>query len=170
MLTPTDDQVEAANLYRKKPIVIEARYFDGTHHSADHLIEWMGNTGTYIFPKAGAHNGQLYVGTLEDGAEGEAKHVASKGDWIIKGIAGEFYPIKPEIFADSYEPAALTAAFSLGAPAIEWRCFHCGQVFTDRIAAETHFGKSADIDPACLSSVKKMREHVLASLSAERAP
>jgi hypothetical protein len=87
--------------FRKKPIVIEARYFDGTHYSADHLIEWMSNVGQYI-PKD-RHTGELYVGTLEDGALGEAKHVASRGDWVIKGIAGEFYPIKPEVFALTYE-------------------------------------------------------------------
>jgi hypothetical protein len=88
-------------LFRKKPVVIEARYFDGTHHSADHLIEWMGNVGRFI-PKT-SHAGVLFVGTLEDGDEGEAKHVASQGDWIIKGVAGEFYPCKPDIFKASYD-------------------------------------------------------------------
>jgi hypothetical protein len=89
--------------YRKKPVVIEARYFDGSHHAADHLIGWMGNVGRYI--PEGADKGRLYVGTLEDGVDGEAKHVASAGDWIIQGVAGEFYPIKPDIFEATYEPA-----------------------------------------------------------------
>jgi len=39
-----------------------------------------------------------WIDTLEDG------HNVCPGDWIIKGIAGEFYPIKPQIFSDSYEP------------------------------------------------------------------
>jgi len=34
----------------------------------------------------------------------EGVHRADYGDWIIKGVAGEFYPCKPEIFAKTYEP------------------------------------------------------------------
>lgn len=88
-------------MFRKKPVVIEARYFDGTHHAADHLIEWMGRVGRYI-PEDGSVRGRLYVGTLEDGEDGEAKHVASRGDWIIRGVKGEFYPCKPDIFEATY--------------------------------------------------------------------
>jgi hypothetical protein len=88
--------------FRKKPVVIEARYFDGSQYSADHLIEWMNYTGRFIRREWSSFGG-LYVGTLEDGEEGEAKHVASAGDWIIKGVAGEFYPCKPEIFELTYE-------------------------------------------------------------------
>lgn len=48
----------------------------------------------------------LYVSTLEDGVEGGAQveHVASPGDWIVQGIAGEFYPVKDAIFQATYEP------------------------------------------------------------------
>ena len=35
----------------------------------------------------------------------EGQHIASKGDWIIKGVHGEFYPRKPDIFEKTYEPA-----------------------------------------------------------------
>lgn len=45
------------------------------------------------------------VFTLEDGSDGRAKHVASIGDWIIKGIKGEFYPCKPDIFQATYDEA-----------------------------------------------------------------
>ncbi|XAI95119.1 hypothetical protein [Microcystis phage Mwe-JY13] len=41
--------------------------------------------------------------TLEDGSDGRAVHVAQAGDWIIKGVKGEFYPCKPDIFAATYE-------------------------------------------------------------------
>ena len=34
----------------------------------------------------------------------EGNHTALHGDWIIKGIQGEFYPCKPDIFAATYEP------------------------------------------------------------------
>lgn len=42
----------------------------------------------------------LYIGTLE------GVMVAAPGDWIIRGVKGEIYPCKPEIFAATYEPAA----------------------------------------------------------------
>ena len=35
----------------------------------------------------------------------EGDHLARKGDWIIRGVHGEFYPCKPDIFAKTYEPA-----------------------------------------------------------------
>lgn len=35
----------------------------------------------------------------------EGDHIAKHGDWIIKGVKGEFYPCKPDIFAATYEPA-----------------------------------------------------------------
>ena len=36
----------------------------------------------------------------------EGDHIAKHGDWIIKGVKGEFYPCKPDIFAATYEPAS----------------------------------------------------------------
>ena len=41
----------------------------------------------------------IVIGTLE------GDHLASQGDWIIRGVKGELYPCKPEIFAATYEPA-----------------------------------------------------------------
>lgn len=45
----------------------------------------------------------MNITTLEDGPDGRAKHVATIGDWIIKGVQGEFYPCKPDIFEATYE-------------------------------------------------------------------
>lgn len=45
----------------------------------------------------------LLIHTLEDGPNDEAKHYATKGDFIIRGIKGEFYPCKPDIFHLTYE-------------------------------------------------------------------
>ena len=45
----------------------------------------------------------LDIPTLEDGEDRRAKHVASLGDYIIKGIQGELYPCKPDIFKATYE-------------------------------------------------------------------
>ena len=44
----------------------------------------------------------LDIPTLEDGEDRRAKHVASIGDYIIKGLQGEYYPVKPDIFKMSY--------------------------------------------------------------------
>ena len=46
----------------------------------------------------------MTIETLEDGKDKRAKHVASIGDYIIKGVKGEFYPCKPDIFEMTYEP------------------------------------------------------------------
>ena len=45
----------------------------------------------------------LDIPTLEDGSDKRAKHVARLGDYIIKGIQGELYPCKPDIFKATYE-------------------------------------------------------------------
>ena len=41
----------------------------------------------------------IFIRTLE------GEMTATQGDWIIKGVKGEFYPCKPDIFAATYEPA-----------------------------------------------------------------
>lgn len=89
--------------YRKKPVVIEAMLY--TYPASPELLNWMGeHAGTerkYRHPYA---VGELEVRTLEDGVDGRAKHVATDGDYIIKGVLGEFYACKPGIFHATYEP------------------------------------------------------------------
>jgi hypothetical protein len=80
--------------FRKKPVVIEAVQWTGT--VSDELLALFGYTP--IMSKSSDPDA-IYVGTLE----GEMR--ASPGDWIIKGIKGELYPCKPDIFAATYEPA-----------------------------------------------------------------
>ena len=54
---------------------------------------------------AATYNGeQLLISTLE----GQMR--ADVGDWVIRGVKGEFYPCKPDIFAATYEPVARAAA------------------------------------------------------------
>lgn len=59
---------------------------------------------------------------LEEGGLGaiiatkEGDMLAREGDWIIKGVAGEFYPCKPEIFAATYEPVEDEIAVTFDAP------------------------------------------------------
>lgn len=81
--------------FRKKPVVIEAMQFDG--HNYDEVAAWAGDKFKDIFSPAGTLD--LYIKTLE----GEM-HV-SVNDWIIKGVKGEFYPCKPDIFEQTYERA-----------------------------------------------------------------
>lgn len=92
--------------FRKKPVVIEAVQWDGTRAEAENIIEWMGGKGR--FNPAEKLNDRVYppdlqVTTLEDG-NGQSVHTASPDDWIIKGVKGEFYPCKPDIFNATYEP------------------------------------------------------------------
>ena len=79
--------------YRKKPVIIESIRWDGGNLSE--IEEFVGSriiTSYY-------DNGEefLIIKTLE----GDMK--AQKGDWIIKGVKGEFYPCKPDIFEQTYE-------------------------------------------------------------------
>jgi hypothetical protein len=78
--------------YRKKPVVVDA-------------VEWNGKNTTELAKFMGAlveltpdGNG-LKIKTLE------GTMTAAPGDWIIKGVQGEFYPCKPDIFEETYERA-----------------------------------------------------------------
>ena len=75
--------------YRKKPVVIEAIKWDGG--DALSIAQFTGNDN--ITHKGG----NLFIETLEGTMQ------ANKGDFIIKGVKGEFYPCKPDIFEKTYE-------------------------------------------------------------------
>lgn len=83
--------------YRKKPVEIEARQLTPT--SADALAQWCG--GLVITEIDPLDPEVTYVGMNIPTLEGKMR--ASQGDYIIKGIQGEFYPCKPEIFEATYE-------------------------------------------------------------------
>ena len=78
-----------ATKFRKKPVVIEAIQFKNANFNE---IE------TFVGGDAEFRDGNLVVATLEGAMR------ASPGDWIIKGVKGEFYPCKPDIFAATYDP------------------------------------------------------------------
>ena len=79
--------------FRKKPVVIEAILWDGTQKSWDAImamgdIQWKGgDMGSYTFP----------IKTLE------GYLIVRKGEYVIKGLIGEFYPCKPDIFEMTYD-------------------------------------------------------------------
>lgn len=85
-------------MFRKKPVVIEAHHFDGTIAAKKEMEESFGVTTV----DATTYDGKLLnwrIGTLE------GPHEVTPGDWIIRGVKGEFYPCKPDIFAATYEAA-----------------------------------------------------------------
>lgn len=88
--------------YRKKPVVIEAMRFDqvDAKRSAIEILTWAGpQCGMeHRFTSNPVQPHIIVIQTLE----GEMR--AMPGDWIIKGVSGEFYPCKPDIFEKTYEP------------------------------------------------------------------
>lgn len=83
--------------YRKKPVEVEAHVFTGSSSSAGEIENWIQNG---VFRESGIHTRDIRnmeIKTLE------GTMIASPGDYIIKGLKGEFYPCKPDIFRDTYE-------------------------------------------------------------------
>ena len=87
------------NKYRKKPVVIEAIQFKGNNERD--IRVWSNNVvgiSPFLEPTERNPTGIcLQIATLE------GVMTASIGDWIIRGVAGEFYPCKTDIFAQTYE-------------------------------------------------------------------
>lgn len=79
--------------YQKKPVTISAVQFSDTAESIQEIYNFVDKTITVSYEEA---EPKLIIPTLE----GDMK--ASVGDYIIKGIQGEFYPCKPSIFEQSY--------------------------------------------------------------------
>lgn len=77
--------------FRKKPVVIDAVLWTG--ENPGELDAFCGDS--IDWNKA---HGELLIAT----SEGDM--IAREGDWIIKGVKGEFYPCKPDIFEATYEP------------------------------------------------------------------
>jgi hypothetical protein len=83
--------------FRKKPVVIEAVRFDENGTFEGGAPEWM--DAAAMSGKVYRKGPSLFIKTLE--GEMEAK----RGDWIVRGVQGEIYPCKPDIFAATYDPA-----------------------------------------------------------------
>lgn len=95
------DKVNEAVQYRKKPAVIEAVQWDGRRLS--HVPGWLSKA---INTHPGEIGGVFRVGEQIHVFTLEGTMIATPGDWIIRGVKGELYPCKPDIFAATYEPAA----------------------------------------------------------------
>lgn len=87
--------------YRKKPVIIEAEQFFASKTKPPFYYD--GNP-VQFHKTCGADGdecslcGNHYIQTLE------GAYIVSDGDFVIKGVAGEFYPCKPDIFEQTYEP------------------------------------------------------------------
>ena len=81
--------------YRKKPVIIEAIKYQseiGNNRVMNWLAQNSANVKDWLF-----HDNEIIIPTLE----GNMK--VTDGDWIIRGVKGEFYPCKPDIFLATYE-------------------------------------------------------------------
>lgn len=85
--------------YRKKPVVIEAVQWHPALTNGN-PPDWLSAAiaGGKVYYQGG-ESPHLTIETLE------GAHRADVGDWIIRGVKGELYPCKPDIFAATYEPA-----------------------------------------------------------------
>lgn len=90
--------------FRKKPVIIEAYQWHevGPYRGEPRVVEYYRRpdmSGLIQCPHCDRiMHDHGYIDTLEGG------HVVCPGDWIIRGIKGEMYPCKPDIFAATYEP------------------------------------------------------------------
>jgi hypothetical protein len=75
--------------YRKLPVVIDAEHFTSSDHGSA-IAAWCGGSND-LSP------GQIQISTLE------GIMTATLGDYVIRGVHGEFYPCKPDIFEATYE-------------------------------------------------------------------
>ena len=99
--------------YRKKPVIIEARQYVGTASQTHDVYLWVEentlgsfepldvSTGRVPCPASGMsidpRDGRMMIATLE------GPHWVNVGDYVIRGVRGEFYPCKPDIFEATYE-------------------------------------------------------------------
>lgn len=117
--------------YRKKPVEIEAVQWDGDPETATPIIDWImaeGGTATHVGPTMhsmwcrcdgrgvvpGSSSAVPCPETQPTGPDRilidtlEGQMIANRGDWIIRGVKGEFYPCKPDIFEATYEEVFVT--------------------------------------------------------------
>ena len=110
-----EKEMNTPTKHRKKPVVIEAMQFIGSPSETIEVYYWVERntlgsfepmaviegrvrcpaTGVSIDPR----DGRMMIATLEG-----FQHV-NYGDWVLRGVKGEFYPCKPDIFELTYEQA-----------------------------------------------------------------
>lgn len=124
-------------IYRKKPVEIEAVQWTGENQremfdfltGGEKTDEYMTASGENFYINHSKVKGGLIIRTLE------GEHIASIGDYIIKGVAGEFYPCKPDIFARTY---ALTETGAMNPQCYDYTLRLASKIITD---VELDYGK-----------------------------
>ena len=97
------------NKFRKKPVVVEAFQMTADNRKATEWPGWLLDAWNKNEDQPGSlhvagpnwlerGHGQFAINTLE------GEHLVSEDDWIIRGVMGEIYPCKPDIFEQTYEP------------------------------------------------------------------
>ncbi len=83
--------------FKKKPVVVEAHRYNGSSSMHKAFADWIAG-GEFKAPAVQTRDmTPMFIDTLE------GVMTASPGDYIIKGVEGEFYPCKPDIFKATYE-------------------------------------------------------------------
>ncbi|MGO4298481.1 hypothetical protein [Glutamicibacter sp. MCAF14] len=99
-----------AQQFRKKPVTIEAMQL--TRENAHEVALWCGGQVVELVKPSDPTDAYLAldIPTLEGTMRAESFHAStwngqtySGGDWVIRGVQGEFYPCKPDIFEQTYE-------------------------------------------------------------------
>jgi hypothetical protein len=86
---------------RKKPVIVDAMLWDG--NNTGEVLEFCSPCGTLRKLEDGIRC-TIVIETLESNAHLSTRHAASIGDYIIRGVKGEFYPCAPDVFDKTYEP------------------------------------------------------------------
>lgn len=87
------NESSAARTFRKRPVEVEAIRFEKPYKRAQEFCPAL-----TLIKDLGGRIAFGQVKTLE------GVMTAQLGDWIVRGVQGEFYPVKPDIFEETYEP------------------------------------------------------------------
>ena len=91
------ERIAKMSKYRKKSVVVEAWQFDGSMSSAENIAA-LDDRMSVLSSTEEPPEVYIIINTLE------GRMTANPHDWIIRGVAGELYPCKPDIFAATYDP------------------------------------------------------------------
>lgn len=87
--------------YRKKPVTVEAIQWTGKN--TEEILKWCKDAELEVQTEAINNVSYTYINLYINTLEG--RMTASEGDYIVKGVNGEYYPCKPDIFEKTYEEA-----------------------------------------------------------------
>ncbi|EHO5928694.1 hypothetical protein KLR25_001689 [Salmonella enterica] len=134
----TNNKITDVKQFTKKPVTISAIQWTGENLPA--VIEftgkhprwggWFADMDEYVAHVRGDGN-RFKIYTLEGVMD------ALPGDWIIRGVQGEHYPCKPDIFAATYEPAELQERRKADSEPVAWEAIHHSEEVNDEVIFST---------------------------------